>query len=65
MFCFIEAAKNGFEYRRDASGKTWGLVKKTQQPVLRVSPEAFDSPESLIVTWVFKLKPGLEQYDIS
>jgi hypothetical protein len=65
MFCFIEAAKNGFEYRRDASGKTWSLVKKTQQPVLRVSPEAFGSPELLIVTQVFKLKPGLEQYDIS
>jgi hypothetical protein len=61
----IEAAKSGFEYRRDVQGKTWSLVKKTQQPVLRVSPEAFDSPELLIVTQIFKLKPGLEKYEIS
>lgn len=61
----IEAAKNGFEYRRNPQGKTWSLIKKTQQPVLRVSPEAFGSPDLLIVTQVFKLKPGLEMYDVS
>lgn len=61
----IEAAKNGFEYRRDAQGKTWSLVKKAQLPVLRVSPEAFDSPELLIVTQIFKLKPGLDKYEIA
>ncbi len=61
----IEAAKNGFEYRRDANGKTWSLIKKTQQPVIRISPDAFGSPEWLLVTRIFKLKPGLEKYDIS
>lgn len=61
----IEAAKNGFEYRRDAHGKTWTLIKKIQQPVLRVSPEALGSPELLLATQVFKLKPGLDKYDIS
>lgn len=61
----IEAAKNGFDYRRDNKGKTWSLVRKTQQPVLRVSPDALASPEWLIVTQVFKMKPGLDKYDIT
>lgn len=61
----IEAAKSGFEYRRDSNGKTWSLIRKTQQPVLRISPEAVNSPEWLIVTQIFKLKPGLNKYDIT
>lgn len=61
----IEAAKNSFEYRRDDHGKTWTLVRKIQQPVLRVSPDALASPEWLLVTQVFKLKPGLDKFDIT
>lgn len=61
----IEAAKSGFEYRRDSNGKTWSLMRKTQQPVLRISPDAIASPEWLIVTQIFKLKPGLDKYDIT
>src|SRR5438874_5804362 len=36
----IEAAKSGYEYRPDDGGATWTLVKKVQQPVLRIDPEA-------------------------
>lgn len=61
----IEAAKSGLEYRPDADGKTWSLMKKTQQPVLRVDPAAIDSPDMRAVTQIFKLKPGLEKYDIT
>ena len=61
----IEAAKNGFEYRRDTNGKTWSLIRKSQQPVLRISPDAINSPEWLIVTQIFKLKPGLHKFDIT
>jgi len=61
----IEAAKNGFEYRADADGKTWSLVKKTQLPVLRIDPAALASPEMRTLVQVFKLKPGLEKYDIT
>ena len=61
----IDAAKNGYEYRPDDHGKTWTLTKKTQQPVLRVSPDAVGSPDLLTLTQVFKLKPGLDKYDIT
>jgi hypothetical protein len=61
----IEAAKSGYEYRPDEGGKTWSLVKKTQQPVLRVARAALDSPELLTVTQVFRLKQGIEKYDIT
>ncbi len=61
----IEAAKNGFEYRRDANGKTWSLTRKVQQPVVRISPEAIGSTELRLASQVFKLKPGLDKYDIS
>ena len=34
----LEAAKSGYEYRRDEGGATWTLVKKVQQPVMHVHP---------------------------
>jgi hypothetical protein len=61
----IEAAKNGYEYRPDDEGKTWSLVKKVQQPVMRVGPAAVGSLELLTLTQVFRLKPGLDKYDIT
>jgi hypothetical protein len=61
----VEAAKSGFEYRRDAARDTWTLAKKTQQPVLLVDPRAESSPEMSEVTRVFRLKPGLARYPIS
>src|SRR5262245_61267662 len=61
----VEAAKSGFEYRRDETGATWTLVKKTQQPVLLVDPRAVSSPEMAEVARAFRLKPGLTRYLIS
>jgi hypothetical protein len=61
----IEAAKNGYEYRPDSKGKTWSLIKKNQQPVLRIDPSALNSPEMRIVAETFKLKVGLDKYDIT
>jgi len=61
----VEAAKSGFEYRRDETGATWTLVKKTQQPVLLVDPRAVSSPEMAEVARAFRLKSGLTRYLIS
>ena len=61
----VEAAKNGFVYRKDEARDTWTLVKKTQQPVLLVHPQAVISPEMAEVVRVFRLKPGLTRYLIS
>lgn len=61
----IEAAKSGFEYRPDEDPRLWRLTRKYQQPVMRVNPAAADLPEMRTLTQVFKLRPGLEKYDIT
>ena len=61
----IEAAKNGYEYRPDENGKTWSLIRKSQQPVMRVGPVAIGSTELQTLVQVFKLEPGLDAYDIT
>jgi hypothetical protein len=61
----IEAAKNGYTYRPDDQGTTWTLIKKTPQPVLRIAPEAVQSPDMQELARVFRLRPGLTQYDIT
>jgi hypothetical protein len=60
----LEAAKSGYEYRRDDGGATWTLVKKTPQPVMHVHPAAVASPEMREFARVFRLKPGLTKYEI-
>jgi hypothetical protein len=61
----IEAAKSGLEYRPDENGSTWTLIKKRQQPVLRVDPQALDSAEMADLRRTLKLRPGLTKYDIT
>lgn len=61
----IEAARNGYEYQPDADGRTWRLLRKIQQPVMRVDPTAVNSPEFHTLSQVFKLQAGLETYDIT
>jgi hypothetical protein len=61
----VEAAKNGYAYRPDDQGTTWTLIKKNQQPVLRIAPEAVNSSEVQDFVRIFRLKPGLTQYDIT
>jgi len=61
----VEAAKNGYAYRPDDQGSTWTLVRKNQQSVLRIAPEAVNSPEVQDFVRVFRLRPGLTQYDIT
>ncbi len=61
----VEAAKNGYAYRPDDQGTTWTLIKKNQQPVLRINPEAVNAPEVQDFVRVFRLRPGRTQYDIT
>jgi hypothetical protein len=60
----VTAAQNSLEYRQDDKGR-WRLVKKTSQPVIRVDPQSLDSPEVAEFVRVFRLKPGMAQYDIT
>jgi hypothetical protein len=61
----VEAAKSGFEFRPDADSRSWNLIRKIQQPVLRVDPAAAASPELRTLVDVFKLRRGLDKYDIT
>src|SRR5262249_15493837 len=61
----VEAAKNGYEYRLDAQGTTWTLLKKNQQPVLRLAPDALQTPDVQELMRIFRLQPGRTQYDIT
>jgi hypothetical protein len=60
----VEAAKNGLEYRPQADGKTWVLVAREKQLVLRINPGAEGSPEVAELERLLNLQPGLRQYDI-
>jgi hypothetical protein len=60
----IEAAKGGFEYRPEPDGKTWSLIKKKDEPVLRLHPDAVHSPEYQLFVETFHLKPGLTNYPL-
>jgi hypothetical protein len=61
----IEAAKNGLDYQPDEGGATWTLRRKVQQPVLRIDPEALDSAEMKELARVFKVKLGVDTYDVT
>jgi hypothetical protein len=60
----VEAAKNGYEYRRTEDSQ-WTLIKKSGQPVLLVDPRAVDSAEMVEVVKAFKLKAGLTKFPIT
>jgi hypothetical protein len=61
----VEATKNDQEYRPDKGGATWTLFKKVRQPVLYIHPEAIGSPEMSEFTRIFRLKSGLDKYDLN
>jgi hypothetical protein len=52
----VEAAKAGFEYRPDGKGG-WAVLKKRQQPVLRVAPLPGDDPDWLAFCRAFRVDP--------
>jgi hypothetical protein len=61
----IEAAKNGMELRPDEGGKTWTLGRKTRQPVIFLDPSMQDSGPMREFVRIFRLKPGLNKYDVT
>jgi len=60
----VEAAKAGFEYRKDDKGN-WAVVKKRTQPVLRVAPGAAADPDFAAFCRAFKLNPGKQVFDLT
>jgi len=60
----LEAAKAGYEFRKDEKKNTWTLLKKKQQPILRIDSEALADPDLAEFCKAFKLKPGQTSYEI-
>jgi hypothetical protein len=60
----VDAAKNGFEYRPRADGKTWDLVRKERRLALEVNPAALGHPILDEIAGLLNLQPGLPRYDI-
>jgi hypothetical protein len=59
----VEAAKGGFEYRKDDTGG-WAVVKKKLRPVLRVGKVAADDPDFAAFCRAFKLDPVRRTFDL-
>jgi hypothetical protein len=59
----VEAAKAGMEYRPSDDGPTWTLIRKQNKMMIRVNPEAIDSPEMEEMTRLLNLRPGQLYYD--
>jgi len=61
----IEASKNGLEYRPASGGRGWQLVRRSTVPVLRLDPDALDSPEMRTFEHAFHLRPGVTELRIT
>lgn len=60
----IEVVKAGMEYRKDDKD-LWTIVKKRQQPVLRLGKIADDDPDLLTFCRAFKLNPAKRTFDLT
>lgn len=60
----VEAVKAGYEYRKDSKDQ-WAVVKKRQQPILRLGRLADDDPDLLQFCQAFKLNPARRSFDLT
>jgi hypothetical protein len=60
----VRAAQAGFEYRKEKSGN-WRVVRKKQQPILRINEAAKADPDFLTVCQVFRLDPKRTSFDFT
>jgi hypothetical protein len=61
----VEAAKSGFEWRRENGSGDWTLIRKARQPVMLVDPAAVQLPEIHEFVRIFRLKPGQTRYELT
>ncbi|MEO2091302.1 MAG: hypothetical protein ABGY75_17725 [Gemmataceae bacterium] len=59
----VEAAKAGFAYRKKAGG--WAVVRKKQQPVLRVGAVDPGDPDFAAFCTAFRLDPAKRTFDLT
>lgn len=59
------AAKDGFEFRKVEKTGEWRVVRKKQQPMLRVNPSCHADPDFLLFCRVFRLDPAKDSFDVT
>lgn len=60
----VEAVKAGLEYRKDDQNR-WSVVKKRQQPILRIGQVAKDDPDFLAFCRAFRLDPAKRTFELT
>jgi hypothetical protein len=61
----VEAAKNGLEYRPNADGKHWTLVRKERRLVFVTYPAALAHPILDELAHLLNLEPRLPRYEVT
>jgi hypothetical protein len=59
------AAKDGFEFRKVEKTGGWRVVRKKQQPMLRINPASRADPDFLLVCRAFRLDPSKDSFDFT
>ncbi len=59
----VDAAKNGFEYRRHSDGKSWVLVKMERKLVFELTPGSETAPEIAELRSLLNLRAGEQRYE--
>jgi hypothetical protein len=60
----VDAAKNGLEYRPQADGKSWVLVRRQRRLVVEITPGAEHSPAVTELIGLLNLIPGQMRYEM-
>lgn len=61
----VYAAQAGFEYRQVEKTGNWRVVRKKQQPMLRIADAAKSDPDFLTLCQVFHLDPKRDTFDLT
>lgn len=60
----VDAARNGMEFRPNAGGTTWSLVRKQRRLVVELHPEALAHPDVAEAVHLLNLEPGRLRYEV-
>ncbi len=59
------AAKENLEFRKGEKPDTWRVIRKKQQPILRIADSAKNDPDFLTFCRVFHLNPARNSFDLT
>jgi hypothetical protein len=60
-----QAAKDGMEFRKGEKSENWRVIRKKQQPTLRIAEAAKNDPDFQTLCRVFRLDPAQRTFEIT